>query len=61
MTVEQAPAAGDDAIVAAVQTAVAAGDGPVVVVTADRGLRDRVTAVGADVRGPSWLRELLPD
>ncbi|PYY50714.1 NUDIX domain-containing protein [Curtobacterium sp. MCBD17_023] len=61
VTVEQAPAAGDDAIVAAVQTAVAAGDGPVVVVTADRGLRDRVTAVGADVRGPSWLRELLPD
>ncbi|PZE79711.1 NUDIX domain-containing protein [Curtobacterium sp. MCBD17_032] len=61
VTVEHAPAAGDDAIVTTAAGAVAAGDGPVVVVTADRGLRERVTAVGAGVRGPSWLWELLPD
>ncbi|WIB27597.1 NUDIX hydrolase [Curtobacterium sp. MCSS17_015] len=60
VVIHRAPAAGDDAIVTAAEAAVVAGDGPVVVVTADRGLRERVTAVGADVRGPSWLRELLP-
>jgi hypothetical protein len=52
--VEQAPGSGDDAIVALA----AAGrdrDGGVVVVTADRGLRDRVAAVGADVLGPRSL------
>jgi 8-oxo-dGTP diphosphatase len=60
VAVTAAPASGDDAIVADAEAALAAGDGPVVVVTADRGLRERVTAVGAEVRGPSWLRELLP-
>lgn len=29
------------------------------VVTADRGLRERVTAVGAEVIGPSWLLDLI--
>ena len=29
------------------------------VVTADRGLRERVTAVGAQVIGPSWLLDLI--
>jgi hypothetical protein len=49
--VERATGSGDDAIVALVA---AEGTGrPVVVVTADRGLRDRVTALGAEVRGPS--------
>jgi len=44
---------GDDAIVAAVA---AAGDGPIVVVTADRELRARCEALGAVAAGPSWLR-----
>ena len=49
--VERAPGSGDDKIVELV-----AQEGPgrrVVVVTADRGLRARVTALGAEVRGPS--------
>ena len=49
--VVRAPGSGDDAIVALV-TAEGAGR-RVVVVTADRELRDRVTALGAEVRGPS--------
>jgi hypothetical protein len=50
---ERAPASGDDAIVGAVESA---GDGRrVVVVTADRELRRRVTALGAEVIGPSNL------
>jgi hypothetical protein len=49
--VERAPASGDDTIVDVVA---AAGPGRrVVVVTADRGLRERVAALGAEVRGPS--------
>jgi hypothetical protein len=49
--VERAPGSGDDTIVA---LAAAAGTGRrVIVVTADRELRDRVTALGAEVRGPS--------
>ena len=48
--VVRAPGSGDDAIVALVA---AEGVGRrVVVVTADRELRDRVTALGAEVRGP---------
>jgi hypothetical protein len=44
--VERAPGSGDDAIVSE-------GAGRrCVVVTADRELRDRVTALGAEVRGP---------
>jgi hypothetical protein len=45
---------GDDTIVEVVRT-----DGrgrPVIVVTADRRLRDRVTALGAEVRGPRSIR-----
>ncbi|MFI5935470.1 hypothetical protein [Actinoplanes sp. NPDC051494] len=49
--VERAPGSGDDTIVDVVA---GAGAGRrVVVVTADRGLRERVTALGAEVRGPS--------
>ena len=51
-----APAEGDDTIVAEV----VARDG-VVVVTADRGLRARVEAAGAECRGPGWLLDLLGD
>ncbi|GGL03783.1 hypothetical protein [Mangrovihabitans endophyticus] len=46
-----APGSGDDAIVALVRDEGAGRD--VVVVTADRGLRARVSALGAQIRGPS--------
>lgn len=49
--IERAPRSGDDKIVDLVR-----GEGAgrrTVVITADRGLRDRVTALGAEVRGPS--------
>jgi hypothetical protein len=51
-----APGEGDDAIVAAVA---AGGDGPIIVVTADRELRARCEALGAVAAGPRWLRGLL--
>ena len=51
--VVRAPGSGDDAIVDLVARE---GTGrQVVVVTADRELRDRVRALGAEVRGPSAL------
>lgn len=53
VSVVAAPGSGDDAIVAAVR-----GARPwerVMVVTADRGLRARVSALGASVTGPKWL------
>ncbi|MFC4018682.1 hypothetical protein ACFOW4_12130 [Micromonospora sp. GCM10011542] len=49
---------GDDAIVELV------ADAPRrrrLVVTADRELRERVTALGAEVYGPRWLREVPTD
>ncbi|MDT4987613.1 MAG: hypothetical protein QOI74_1707 [Micromonosporaceae bacterium] len=52
--VVSATGSGDDAIVELVRTG---GTGhEIVVVTADRGLRDRVTALGARVVGPGTLR-----
>ncbi|MFI7079222.1 hypothetical protein ACIBO1_18180 [Micromonospora sp. NPDC049903] len=48
-----ADGSGDDAVVELVATG---GDRRRVVVTADRALRDRVTALGAEVYGPRWLR-----
>ncbi len=57
LAVVRATGSGDDAIVEAARAAVGAGDGPVVVVTADRGLRARVEAIGAVVHGPSWIRD----
>ncbi|WP_413602224.1 NUDIX domain-containing protein [Curtobacterium sp. Curtsp57] len=59
VSVVLADGSGDDAIVAAASAAVAAGEAPVVVVTADRELRARVEAIGATTRGPSWLRDQL--
>lgn len=51
--VAHAPRSGDDEVV---RLAGEAADGaPVMVVTADRGLRQRVEATGAEVVGPSWL------
>jgi hypothetical protein len=49
--VERAPGSGDDTIVDLVAREGAGRR--VVVVTADRELRDRVTALGAEIRGPS--------
>jgi 8-oxo-dGTP diphosphatase len=53
-------ASGDDAIVEAVIVQVDVGDGGgVTVVTADRGLGDRVEAAGAKSVSPSWLLDQL--
>jgi hypothetical protein len=51
--VERAPGSGDDTIVDLV--ARVGDDRQVVVVTADRELRDRVRALGAETRGPSAI------
>ncbi|PRX21063.1 hypothetical protein CLV67_107340 [Actinoplanes italicus] len=49
--IERASGSGDDKIVDLVRET--AANRRTIVVTADRGLRDRVTALGAEVRGPS--------
>ncbi|MBJ6621896.1 NTP pyrophosphohydrolase [Streptomyces sp. DHE17-7] len=54
--VESAPGSGDDHMVGLV--AGAAGDRPVLVVTADRELRRRVTELGAEVAGPRTVRPM---
>jgi hypothetical protein len=51
--IESAPGSGDDHMVALVT---AAADRPVLVVTADRELRRRVTELGAEVTGPRTVR-----
>jgi 8-oxo-dGTP diphosphatase len=53
--VVQAAGSGDDAIVAVVRKL----SGRRVVVTADRELRERCVAAGAEIRGPGWLLGLL--
>ena len=53
--VVQAAGSGDDAIVAVVRML----PGRRVVVTADRGLRERCVAAGAEIRGPGWLLGLI--
>jgi len=55
--VVQARGSGDDAIVAVVRES----PGRRVVVTADRELRDRCVAAGAEILGPGWLLGLLRD
>jgi hypothetical protein len=52
----QASGSGDDAIVAVVRDLA----GHCYVVTADRALRARCTAEGAQILGPGWLLALLP-
>ncbi|MFE0799556.1 NTP pyrophosphohydrolase [Streptomyces sp. NPDC058812] len=52
--VESAPGSGDDHMVDLV--ARATGDRPVLVVTADRELRRRVSELGAEVAGPRTVR-----
>jgi hypothetical protein len=59
VTVVRAPGSGDDAL--ADHAGRLAADGvPLLVVTADRGLRARLPA-GAVVTGPGWLYDALPD
>jgi hypothetical protein len=50
---------GDSAIVAQV-AALSANGVAATVVTADRGLRDRIASAGGQVVGPSWLLDRLP-
>lgn len=52
--VVSAPGSGDDTVVELVREAPQRRR---LVVTADRELRERVTALGAEVYGPRWLRE----
>jgi hypothetical protein len=54
--VVHAPGEGDDTI-----AAIAAANPDVVVVTADRGLAERVRAANAEVVGPKWLLDHLVD
>jgi len=56
VVVVHAPGEGDDTI-----ASLAALHDDVVVVTADRGLSERVRAVDATVVGPSWLLDRLDD
>ena len=56
--VVHALAAGDDAIVEVAEHQ-GQNDQPLTVVTADRELRTRAQAVGADVVGPGWLWERI--
>lgn len=49
---------GDDTL-AAIAAKAAVGDAPVTVVTADRGLAERVRRTGAEVVGPRWLLDRL--
>jgi 8-oxo-dGTP diphosphatase len=58
VTVLAAPGSGDDAIVDVVEAAEGSGDS-IVVVTADRALRQRVSRHGAVTVGPGWLLNLL--
>jgi hypothetical protein len=53
--VVHAPGHGDDALV----EVAARSEAPVVLVSADRELRRRVRALGAQVVGPSWLLDRL--
>ena len=56
LRVVHAPGSGDDAIVDIVAAATGPGAvSPVTVVTADRGLRERVAALGAETLGPRAL------
>ena len=57
LEVVAAPADGDTAIVAIARDVLAEGEIPLVV-TADRGLRERLPA-GSRIAGPRWLLDLL--
>jgi len=59
LDVVHAPADGDSAIAGLVEE-LTGGTDRVLVVTADRALRERVGAAGADVTGPATFRRCLP-
>ncbi|MCZ4584216.1 NYN domain-containing protein [Rhodococcus opacus] len=60
LRVVSADSSGDDAIVDVVAAAAEAdGDRPIIVVTADQGLRNRVEALGAHTFGPRWLLDRI--
>jgi hypothetical protein len=59
LDVVHAPADGDSAIVSLVEK-LAGGSDRVLVVTADRALRERVQAAGGEVTGPNALLDVLP-
>ncbi|WP_330231698.1 hypothetical protein OHA40_03870 [Nocardia sp. NBC_00508] len=60
LCVVRAEGSGDDAIVGVMAAAIAEdGNRPVTVVTADRGLRGRVEAIGAKAVGPRWLLDRI--
>jgi hypothetical protein len=62
LAVVHAAADGDSAIAQLAADLAAAGTGdPVLVVTADRGLRERVRGTGAATTGPGSLLDALPD
>ncbi|MEV8376841.1 hypothetical protein AB0P21_29130 [Kribbella sp. NPDC056861] len=61
LTIILAKASGDDAIVDHVTTtSAAAPNRQITVVTADRALRTRLTSLGAQTTGPTWLWTQLP-
>jgi hypothetical protein len=51
---------GDDTMAAIAAAAAAEGE-PVTLVSADRGLRERVLRTGGQVVGPGWLLDRLPE
>jgi rRNA-processing protein FCF1 len=57
VTVLHAAGSGDDALIDVTSDA----SDQVTLVTADRALRDRAEALGANVVGPRWLFELLEE
>jgi hypothetical protein len=60
--VVHADGSGDDTIVAVVAESAGADPArPIIVVTADRGLRARVEAQTAQTRGPGWLWDQVTD
>ena len=57
LSVVHAAGEGDDTLAALA----AAADEPVILVTADRGLRARAGRPGVEIVGPRWLLERVPD
>ncbi len=59
VTVVHAEGSGDDALVDVVRRVPSGDEEAVMLVTADRELRGRVEALGAEAVGPKWLLERL--
>ncbi len=57
VTVVHAPGSGDDTLVAVIDDATS----QVTLVSADRALRERAKALGAEVAGPGWLIDVLDE